>query len=61
MRCGAGEFMASEEAVDLHDALMLAAEKVEEQAKRARKREVDHRAAGTASRGAAPSSGRSRS
>ncbi len=42
VRCATGEFMASEEAVDLHDALILAAEKVEEQAKRARKREVDH-------------------
>ena len=42
VRCGTGEFLASEEAVDLHDALMLATEKVEEQAKRARKREVDH-------------------
>jgi putative sigma-54 modulation protein len=42
VRCGTGEFMASEEAVDLHDAVMLAAEKVEGQAKRARKREVDH-------------------
>ncbi len=41
VRCGAREFIAREEAVDLHDALSLAAEKIEEQAKRARKREVD--------------------
>jgi len=39
--CGAGEFVAREEAIDLHDALGLAASKVEEQAKRARKRKVD--------------------
>ncbi len=41
VRCGGREFVAREEAVDLHDALALAAEKIEEQAKRARKREVD--------------------
>lgn len=41
VRCGTGEFVAREEAVELHDALALAVEKVEEQAKRARKREVD--------------------
>ena len=42
VRCASGEFMAGEEAVELHDALLLATEKVEEQAKRARKRQVDH-------------------
>ena len=41
LRCGAREFLAKEEAVDLHDALALAAEKIVEQAKRTRKREVD--------------------
>jgi putative sigma-54 modulation protein len=41
LRCGSGEFLAREEAVELHDALALAVEKVEEQAKRARKRAVD--------------------
>jgi len=41
VRCGAREFIAREEAVDLHDALTLAAEKIEEQAKRARKRQVE--------------------
>ncbi|MEO7794169.1 MAG: ribosome-associated translation inhibitor RaiA [Thermoanaerobaculia bacterium] len=41
VRCGTGEFLAKEETVELHDALALATEKVIEQAKRARKREVD--------------------
>jgi putative sigma-54 modulation protein len=41
IRCSTGEFLAKEEAIELHDAVALAAEKVVEQAKRARKREVD--------------------
>ena len=41
VRCGTREFLAREEAVELHDAVSLAAEKIEEQARRARKREVD--------------------
>lgn len=41
VRCAGREFLSKEEAVDLQDALTLAADKVVEQAKRARKREVD--------------------
>ena len=41
VRCDAGEFLAREEAVVLNEAVTLAAEKVEEQAKRARKRKLD--------------------
>jgi len=41
VRCGTHEFLAKEEAIELHDAVALAAEKVVEQAKRARKRDVD--------------------
>ena len=41
LRSAGREFLAKEEAVELHDALSLAADKVLEQAKRARKREVE--------------------
>ena len=41
VRSAGREFLSKEEAVDLHDALALAADKVLEQAKRARKREVE--------------------
>jgi len=41
LHCDGREFLSKEEAVDLHDALTLATDKVVEQAKRARKREVD--------------------
>lgn len=41
VRASGREFLAEEEAVELDDALAAAAEKVVEQAKRARKREVD--------------------
>lgn len=42
LRCDGREFLSKEEAVDLNDAITLAADKVVEQAKRARKREVEH-------------------
>ena len=41
LRSAGREFLAKEDAVELHDALSLAADKVLEQAKRARKREVE--------------------
>lgn len=41
IRCAGREYLSKEEAVELHDAIALAADKVVEQAKRARKREVD--------------------
>jgi putative sigma-54 modulation protein len=41
LRCGGHEFVAKEEAIDLHDALAMAAEKIVEQAKRAHKRDLD--------------------
>ncbi len=41
LHSGGREFVAKEEAIELHDALTLVADKLLEQVKRARKREVD--------------------